>query len=152
MAKEQLDNQPFKKLWKKAIDTFRNLVSSSGTATKPFYLRDDNSFDVIVERAYDADADCSTWKVMKVKINGKERAGSLDSLTVGVDMAVRICMFVATEGGLLSCMGRRWTQHTEGELFKPFPWLDLRTSPLVLFVFHSAGIKLSLYVCLLSVF
>ena len=108
-AKEELDNQPFKKLWKKAIDTFRNVVSSRGTAvtaeetsvTKPFYLRDANSFEVIVERSYDADADCSTWKVVKVKINGKDRAVSLDPFTVGVDVAVRVCMFVATEGGCL---------------------------------------------------
>eukprot|EP00435_Cladocopium_sp_Y103_P024947 s178_g6.t1 len=105
-AKEQLDNQPFKKLWKRAIDTFRNLVSSRDkteetSVTKPFYLRDANSFEVMVERSYDADADCSTWKVVNVKINGKNRAGSLDSFTVGVDVAVRICMFVATEGGCL---------------------------------------------------
>lgn len=103
----QLDNQPFRKLWKKAIDAFHTVVMNADTAAslaKPFCLEDENYFKVEVERTYDADAHSFTWKLVKVYVKAESwmvRAESLDELTVGVAVPVRICLFAAIEDGCL---------------------------------------------------
>ena len=107
---QQLDEQPFRKIWKEGMATFRNMVTNSeaGQETslgKPFHFRNQNHFEVVVERSYDEDVDCFVWKLVKVLINGKQRAGSLKSLIAGVDVGVRICIFVAQEGGSLEFLG-----------------------------------------------
>ena len=72
---------------------------------EPFFLRNQNRFEVLVERSYNADADCSTWKLLQVRVKAahgwKVRAASLDELTVGVDVPVRICIFASMEDGRL---------------------------------------------------
>lgn len=105
-AMQELERKPFKRIWKGAMDKFRSMVSSSeaGQKTslgKPFHFRKQNHFEVVVGKSFDAEQDCFTWKVEKVLINGKERAGGLNSLTVGVDLGVRACVFTADPGGSL---------------------------------------------------
>lgn len=115
----QLDNQPFRKLWKKAIDAFHTVVMNADTTAslaKPFFLEDENYFKVEVERTYDADAHSSTWKLVKVYVKAgrgwKVRAGSLDELAVGVAVPVRICIFAAMGGGGLEFLDEpRLTAH-----------------------------------------
>eukprot|EP00438_Fugacium_kawagutii_P033695 Skav201151 [mRNA] locus=scaffold2068:244154:245923:+ [translate_table: standard] len=103
---EELATQPFRKAWKAALSTFRAIAdkiqnSSGSLLSEPFHFRKTNDVEVVMERSYNAGADSSTWKLVKVKINGKERAGDLEPLTLGVDVGVRICMFAAEEGGFL---------------------------------------------------
>ena len=107
---QELDKKPFRKIWKAAMASFRNMVTNSeaGQETslgKPFHFRNQNRFEVVVERSYDEDADCCVWKLVEVLINGKKRAGSLKSLIAGVDVGVRICIFVAQDGGSLEFLG-----------------------------------------------
>ena len=100
---KQLENQPtFQKLWRTAVDAFQKLVNNADTdEVQSFFLRGENYFEVEVQKSHNADADSLTWKLVKLKINGKDRAGALEPFTVGVDVAVRICFFAATEGGRL---------------------------------------------------
>ncbi len=107
---QELEKKPFRKIWKAAMASFRNMVTNSeaGQETslgKPFHFRNQNHFEVVVERSYDEDADCCVWKLVEVLINGKKRAGSLKSLIAGVDVGVRICIFVAQDGGSLEFLG-----------------------------------------------
>lgn len=107
---QELEKKPFRKIWKAAMASFRNMVINSevGQETslgKPFHFRNENHFEVVVERSYDEDADCCVWKLVEVLINKKKRAGPLKSLIAGVDVGVRICIFVGQEGGSLEFLG-----------------------------------------------
>jgi len=107
---QELEKKPFRKIWKAAMASFRNMVTNSeaGQETslgKPFYFQNQNDFEVVVERSYDEDADCFVWKMVEVLINKKKRAGPLKSLIAGVDVGVRICIFVGQEGGSLEFLG-----------------------------------------------
>ena len=107
---QELEKKPFRKIWNAAMASFRNMVTNSeaGQETslgKPFYFQNQNHFEVVVERSYDEDADCCVWKLVEVLINKKKRAGSLKSLIAGIDVGVRICIFVAQEGGSLEFLG-----------------------------------------------
>ena len=107
---QELEKKPFRKIWKAAMASFRNMVinSEAGQETslgKPFHFRNQNHFEVVVERSYDEDVDCFVWKLVEVLINGKTRAGPLKSLIAGIDVGVRICIFVAQDGGSLEFLG-----------------------------------------------
>lgn len=107
---QELEKKPFRKIWNAAMASFRNMVTNSeaGQETalgKPFYFQNQNHFEVVVERSYDEDAHCCVWKLVEVLINKKKRAGSLKSLIAGVDVGVRICIFVGQEVGSLEFLG-----------------------------------------------
>jgi len=107
---QELEKKPFRKIWKAAMASFRNMVTNSeaGQETslgKPFYFQNQNHFEVVVERSYDEDAHCFVWKLVEVLIDKKKRAGPLKSLIAGVDVGVRICIFVGQEGGSLEFLG-----------------------------------------------
>lgn len=101
---KELKEKPFRKILKAAMASFYNMVinSEAGQQTllgKPFHFRNQNHFEVVVERSYDEDADCFVWTLVELLINGKKRAGSLRSLIVGVDVGIRICIHVADQDG-----------------------------------------------------
>ena len=107
---QELEKKPWPKFFKKAWASFHNMVinSEAGQETllgKPFHFRNQNRFEVVVEREYDADADCFVWKLVEVLINGKKRAGPLKSLIAGVDVGIRICIFAGQDGGSLEFLG-----------------------------------------------
>jgi hypothetical protein len=91
-------------------------ADTAASLAKPFFLEDENYFKVEVERTYDADAHSSTWKLVKVYVKAghgwKVRAQSLDELTVGVAVPVRICIFAAMQDGCLGFLDEpRLTAH-----------------------------------------
>ena len=105
-----LEKKPFRKIWKAAMASFRNMVTNSEAEQEtllgePFHFRNQNDIEVVVERSYNKNADCFVWTLVKVLINDEERAGALKSLIAGVDVGVRICIFVAQEGGSLEFLG-----------------------------------------------
>ena len=108
--KEQWQKQPFRKCLAVAMDKFKDWMIDASTTelakensrAKPFHFRDQNNFEALVERSYDEQADCLIWKLVSLKINGQVRAGALEPIHVGVDVKVRICVFV-TDVGVLEC-------------------------------------------------
>ncbi|CAE8586622.1 unnamed protein product [Polarella glacialis] len=93
--------QPLKS-WHQKIDTLRALFRKILKEEQPpahFYLRAENTIEATIEQTYDPQADSKTWTLTELKVNGKIRGGSLEPLTVGIDVPIMICLF-ACDGQL----------------------------------------------------